>query len=267
MIRMFFRLGMFAAAVLAIVPAPLWAAELAPHRAFYSLNLGQTRPGIAVVGARGAMSIVLEKTCEGWITSQRLSMAVYTSADDGMVQEVDYTGWESLDGQSYRFASKELADGERKYVKGMALAAAPGSPGKAIYRTPEAKTIPLPAGTMFPAGHMAWLIDQALAGQRQAPRAVFDGIDGDGAWKVIAFIGPRVVPDKSRDVSAPLLERPGWKMRLAFYPLDSKASEPEYEVEVMQLDNGVATEIVLDHRMFTAIFKLEKIEAVPPPDC
>ncbi|HEB79558.1 MAG TPA: DUF1849 family protein, partial [Rhodospirillales bacterium] len=60
---------------------------------------------------------------------------------------------------------------------------------------------------------------------------------------------------------------PGWNIRIAFFPLDSQKPEPEYEMEVLQLDNGVAQRLLLDYGSLTVILELEKIEAIKPPVC
>jgi hypothetical protein len=56
-------------------------------------------------------------------------------------------------------------------------------------------------------------------------------------------------------------------MRLAFYPVDSTVSVPEYEIQVVQLDNGIADALVLDYGSFKVNLNLEKVEALPPPAC
>ena len=152
--------------------------------------------------------------------------------------------------------------------KGEARLGAAGKPGKATFKVPAGKTMALPQGTLFPAGHTAWLIERALAGDRQAPRVVFDGADGQGPRKVIAFIGRRVESGRyGKKGLGALVQRPGWNVRMAFYPLDSRAAAPEYEIEVLQLDNGVAPRLVLDYPQMTVIMTMEKIETIPLPPC
>ena len=56
-------------------------------------------------------------------------------------------------------------------------------------------------------------------------------------------------------------------MRLAFFPQDSRAAAPEYEIEIDQLDNGVATRMVLDFHAFSVVLTIDKIEAVTAPSC
>ena len=261
-------LALAAALVVGLVSAAPAAAGLVPHRAIYSVKLGPMRANAGFVDARGAAKIVLEKTCDGWIMTQEMTVDMSTAAGGVIKQDIRSAGWESLDGNSYRFAVRHTMGRQVEGFKGEARLGAAGKPGKATFKVPPGKTMVLPEGTLFPAGHTAWLIERALAGDRQAPGVVFDGTDEQGARKVIAFIGPRVESGRhGKKGLGPLVQRPGWNIRMAFYPLDSRAAAPEYEIEVLQLDNGVVPRLVVDYPQFTVIMTMETIEAIPPPRC
>ncbi|MCH8213459.1 MAG: DUF1849 family protein [Proteobacteria bacterium] len=261
-------LALAAALVVGLVAAAPAAAGLVPHRAIYSVKLESVRANAGFVDVRGAAKIVLEKTCDGWIMTQELTMDMGTAAGGTVKQDIRSAGWESLDGKSYRFAVRHTMGRQVEGFKGEARLGAAGKPGKATFKVPPGKTMVLPEGTLFPTGHTAWLIERALAGDRQAPGIVFDGSDGQGARKVIAFIGPRVESGRHRNKGlGALVQRPGWNIRMAYYPLDSRAPAPEYEIEVLQLDNGVAPRVVVDYPQLTVVMTMEKIEAIPPPRC
>ena len=123
----------------------------------------------------------------------------------------------------------------------------------------------LPPGTQFYWGLTAWLIKQAQAGKNRAEAVVFDGTDEEGPQKAVAFIIP--LSKKNTENKEPLLDRPGWTMRIAFYPVDGRAAEPEYEVQAVVLDNGVTPKMDLIFSSLTAVQKLEKIEALTLPKC
>ena len=261
-------LALAAALVVGLVAAAPAAAGLVPHRAIYSVKLGSVRANAGFVDVRGAAKIALEKTCDGWIMTQELSMDMGTAAGGTVKQDIRSAGWESLDGKSYRFAVRNTMGRQVEGFKGEAKLGAAGKPGRATFKVPPGKTMALPEGTLFPAGHTAWLIERALAGDRQAPRIVFDGTDGQGARKVIAFIGPRMESGgHGKKGLGALVQRPGWNIRMAFYPLDSRAAAPEYEIEVLQLDNGVVPRVVVDYPQLTVVMTMEKIEIIPPPRC
>jgi len=261
--------GVFAlVAALALVPAAgAGAAELAPHRAIYSLALGQTdKPGM-FLGVGGAVRTALERTCDAWITAEQINMQVTTQEGGRLRQNLAYTGWESLDGRDYRFAARSSTNGEKKKFKGVARSA-PDTDGEAVYSQPKKFTVKLPPGTQFYFGLTSWLIDQAKAGHSRVETFIFDGTDEEGPQHAVAFIVPLSKPaaDANKKLG-PLVERPGWTMRIAFYPVGGKGAAPEYEVQAVVLDNGVTPKLDLVFSSFTAVQTLEKIEALAPPQC
>lgn len=260
---------MAALAVLWIRPA---VAELVAHKAIYSLKLGTVRAGSNFVGAEGSMSMEMQKTCFGWTLSQSLRMDLALPDGGIITQDLRFTAWESTDKTGYRFFASNIVNGTREDFRGRALMEKSGGVGNANFQQPKGVKIPLPEGTIFPLGHTNWLIQKALAGERHATATVFDGADGEGPQQVTAFIGPRLGPEEhmGKDMIAaqgPLVDQPGWKIRMAFYTLDSQAAAPDYEVEILQLENGVTPMLLLDYQDFTVILTQEKIEALPVQNC
>ena len=244
-----------------------FAAELVPHRALYGLKLGAVRAGGLAGHADGGMELVVEKACDGWIQTQRLIMEIVAANGLRINEEVRFAGWESFDGRNYRFTSRRRSGSRRLDAKGEARAGGAGA-ALATFKLPEAGTMPLPRDVVFPVGHTALLIERARAGARQVVRPMFDGTDGAGPREVAAFIGPQRQPAKNDTARlGPLVGRPGWTIRLAFYPLGGAAAVPEYEMELLQLDNGVAQHLVLDIGDFSVILELERIERVSEPSC
>lgn len=265
-VGVFFAVFCFLTVAAVFYAAPA-SAELVAHRAIYSLKLGKVRDRASLVDARGAMISVMEKSCDGWMLAQTLSMELDTAEGRTVQQNMNFAGWEGANGKSYRFVARNQSGGEDKRFRGRARVEI-DAPGKAVFRVPKNKKITLPEGTMFPIGHMAWLIEQARAGVRQAPRFLFDGADGTGPQEVNVFIGPRISSaDYGEARLGPLTEQFGWTMRMAFYPAGSRESVPEYEIEVLQLENGVAPRMILIYADFSVIMELKKIEAVPAPKC
>jgi hypothetical protein len=244
------------------------AVELAPHRATYRLSMGAGVAEGRFVGVDGLMTIALEKTCDGWLLNQSLAMRLAARDGAEIRQGLRFTGWEALDGTRYRFIARTQTNGRAVDSRGEARAGGAGRAGEAQFTSPDAKTVALPEDALFPVAHTAWLIEQALAGRRQAPRAVFDGTGGEGPQEASAFIGARLEPGQHKKGDrGPLTERPGWRMRIAYFQLEGRTQTPEYEVEVLQLDNGVAPWLVLDFRDFRVALDLDKIEVAPLPAC
>jgi len=253
------------------------ATKLVGHRAHYSLGPGHFSNGGDFTGVSGNMELSLEVDCNGWVMSQTLQMNLQLANGNEVRQFHRYSGRESEDGTRYDFSSSSQMGGVLEEFRGRAIMDPAGSSGSvgagnAVFRIPEGQKIPLPNNTRFPLGHTRYLIDRASAGDRLAAATVFDGADDGGAQEVSAFIGRKQL---ARDVIGkdvvlalgPLADGSGWKIRMAFYKLDSQQAIPEYEVEALQLENGVAPWLLLDYHDFSVVLKMNKLEEILPPKC
>ena len=266
------RSGPFVVA-LAVIAVALWAAptkaaEIAPHRALYMMSLGNARNDSGVVDARGTMDYEWGETCDGWTIEQRyrLKMRYAETSDVDIVSS--FVTWESKDGLRYRFNQKQTRNGEvDQEIRGEARLDGPGKGGVAEFSKPQPQSLKLQPGVMFPSAHTMLLIDSAHAGENFVSRLVFDGAADENAVQVSAVIGVKLGADPPAATRSPLLERPGWRVRLAFFPVDANAEKPDYELGMRLLDNGVSRDMVLDYSEFAIKAKLDEIEALPKPSC
>jgi hypothetical protein len=244
------------------------AAEIVPHHAVYSMSLGGTHGDAGVTGAGGTMAYQWGETCDGWTVEQRyrLKMAYAESSDVSISS--NFVTWEAKDGSHYRFNQKETRNGtESDEIRGQAKLDGPDKGGTVEFEKPEAKTLKLPAGTLFPSAHTIFLIDKAKAGENFISKQIFDGATVENAVLVSAVIGAKVEPDEASAKKSPLLNRPGWRVRLAFFPADQKAEKPDYELGMILLDNGVSRDMVIDYGDYSIRATLDDIEALPKPHC
>jgi hypothetical protein len=244
------------------------AAEIVPHHAVYSMSLGGTHGDAGVTGAGGTMAYQWGETCDGWTVEQRyrLKMAYAESSDVSISS--NFVTWEAKDGSHYRFNQKETRNGtESDEIRGQAKLDGPDKGGAVEFEKPEAKTLKLPAGTLFPSAHTIFLIDKAKAGENFISKQIFDGATVENAVLVSAVIGAKVEPDEESAKKSPLLNRPGWRVRLAFFPADQKAEKPDYELGMILLDNGVSRDMVIDYGDYSIRATLDDIEALPKPHC
>ena len=261
--KFLFGLALFSYAELA------WAVELVAHKAFYSLKLGTVREGSDFIGAQGNASLSVEHACDGWTMSQTLHMILTTPDGGEVIQDLRFAGWESDDGIRYRFFASNNVNGVRSDFRGHAFMGLEN--GSAIYNIPEDLKVPLPKGTLFPFGHTSWLIERALAGKRHVSTTLFDGTQ-QGIQKVTAFIGKKMQHSEHTTKAqgtllGPLAQRPGWNIRMGFYEPDSQNSMPAYEMEVLQLDNGITPSLILDYQDFTIILTQVRLDDITLPDC
>jgi hypothetical protein len=250
---------------------PVPAVDISPHRALYSMSLDTAKATSGVVGATGAMVYEWGETCDGWTVEQRFRLRVDYAETDGVDLSSSLVTWESKDGLRYRFNERRLRNGELdEEVRGTAHLDGPGKGGVAEFERPENTTFQLAPGVLFPTMHTIVLINRAFAGDQFVSRNVFDGSTVDNATQITAVIGPKQPPGVSPEPGlpkSPLLDHPSWRVRLAFFPADSKADQPDYELGMRLLDNGVSRDMSLDYSDYVIKAKLDQIEALPKPNC
>jgi hypothetical protein len=266
--------GVIAAAP-AVAPTPnvkaQEAAHITPHRAIYAMKLASVKNGSDISDVSGRMLFEWRDVCDGWAIQQH--MQLHFSYNDNNDQDAISTEltWEAKDGKSYTFNIRRVTDGkETENYRGKAAQNADGSVA-ATYTIPEGKKVQLPIGTLFPSAHTALILQQAAKGEKFFSRRVFDGSDEDGSSDISAFIltRPTTAEDsnnaKLHDNS--LLAVPSWPVHLAFFKIGDDAGEPDYEMDMNLLANGVVRHMKIDYGDFSVTGNLEEIEALPATDC
>lgn len=245
------------------------AAEIAPHRASYTLGLGASKSASGVIDLDGAMYIEWQEVCDGWTINQRMRFHMTDSDGERTDNDINFSSWEAKDGLSYRFTLRSLRDGEvDETLRGRAVLDGKGKSGKAIFAEPEGLEIDLPPGTLFPTEHTLVLIRMAEKGEQQVARMVFDGATRDGALEVNAIIGPKAQEEAVAPRITPAVgSRPAWHVRMAFFKTDDRGGEPEYETGLRLQDNGVGRDYSFEYPEFAIKSRLDLLEALPKPKC
>lgn len=260
---------LFFVAVAAASPVPAGAAagvKVVPHRALYSMSLGSTSQRSGVVGVEGLLAFEWADSCDGWTVDQRYQLRLHYSEGREIEIVTNYVSWEAKDGLNYRFNVRRLQNGQTdQEFRGKAALDGKGLAGAATYSKPADRVEKLPKRTLFPAEHTEALIERAVAGERLLSRHVFDGTTEDGTMLINAFIGAPL--DVAQEADDPLVNQPGWQIRLAFFPLDQETSKPEYEVGIELQENGIARALELDYGDFSIKGALQRVEGLPKPDC
>jgi hypothetical protein len=179
-----------------------------------------------------------------------------------------FVTWESKDGLRYRFNQKQTRNGEPDQdIRGAAELDGPGKGGSVEFTKPKPQTLKLDPGVLFPSAHTILLIDKAREGENFLSRQVFDGATDENAVQVSAVIGTKVTADPAAVKLSPLLQRPGWRVRLAFFPVDASIEKPDYELGMRLLDNGVSQDMLIDYGDYSIKAKLDDIEPLGKPSC
>jgi len=245
--------------------------KIAPHRAIYTMSLASVKNGSNITGVSGRMLFEWADVCDGWAVQQHLQLHFsYAEGDESNVTST-VVSWESKDGKRYNFNVRRVSDGkETDLYRGKSVMNEDG--GLVTYSLPKDKTMKLSAGTIFPSAHTELLIQKALAGDKLFTRRVFDGSDEEGSNDISAFIGPEQAHLQDVELNPkfknnPLLSQPTWPLRMAFFKLETETGEPDYEMNLTLLANGVARAMLLDYGDFAVSGTLTEIEPLPPPTC
>ena len=246
--------------------------DILPHRATYKMSLQSARNGSKVADVRGQMSFEWADACDGWTTEQRFQLRFVYAEGEEMNMATNYVTWESKDGLHYRFNVRKTVNGELdEDVSGDAMLDKGGSGGTAVFARPEPMELSLPAGTMFPTAHTLALLDNAKTGGNFFVRTIFDGADDDGVTEVSAVIGKAEPVDKAIHEkfgkTVKLDGQSSLPVRMAFFPAQSDSAQPEYEMSLRLLKNGIAESMQIDYGDFAMQAILDKLEPLPKSGC
>ena len=246
--------------------------KIMPHRAIYTMSLASVKNGSNITGVSGRMLFEWSDVCDGWAVQQHLQLHFsYAQGDESDVTST-VISWESKDGKRYNFNVRRVSDGkETDLFRGKAVMGADG--GLVTYSMPKDKTTKLTKETIFPSAHTEVLIRKAEAGEKLFTRRVFDGSDEEGISDISAFIGSEIADavkaaaGNPKLKNNPLLDPPAWPVRMAFFKLDTETGEPDYEMNLSLLANGVARSMQLDYGDFSVSGTLTNIEPLPSNNC
>ncbi len=244
---------------------------LVPHRATYDMKLSTAQPNSGIVEVNGKMVLETTDACEGWEIKQRIKLSFLRNDGEEFETDSNFTSYESKDGLDLRFSVRNAQNEEvEEELRGHAELDGIGGKGRATFTLPEARSFELPAGTLFPTTHMARIIKHAREGDKSVSYKVFDGARLDGAFTVNAVIGkpphPATgAPPMRGDLG--LLRTPAWGVRLAFFAADDLGAQPEYELALDLLANGIARSMLLDYGDFAVDARLIQLQALPRPKC
>ncbi|PHY95528.1 hypothetical protein CSR02_00855 [Acetobacter pomorum] len=218
--------------------------QIASQRAVYDLTLTETSGG-KTLSATGTMLYSVRHGCSGWSTQQRLDIQSVTRQNGVEHMISDYSTFESADGHSLIFRTMETSNGKLlQNLRGEATLHPDGS-GTAHYEKPLAKTLTLPAGTLFPIQHTVSILDAARSGKTEISAPIFDGTSPDGATDTyITLLGwGKTTPPT--DFSALNALQSG-HVHVAFFARTPPNMMPEYEMGMRYFANGVSDNLTLD---------------------
>jgi hypothetical protein len=263
-------------ACLMVASSGTFAATLAAHRAYYSLEVKRIdkESGLASVSGRLAYEIK-GSDCEGYSVSYRIANR-YSRSDGSapQVSDLRLTSFETGDGLSFDMQETQFVDAAPKSkARVKASRAAAGVEANAELSGDESKSFKVAAAALFPTVYQKRLVDQAMAGTARDVSVVYEGTDGDKAQTVITFIGARktgMTLDDSIDKAArdEFAKLAYWPVTMSYYPIGAAGdAEPDYQASFNMFENGVSTDMVLDYGSYAMSGKLDKLEVFKTEAC
>ena len=234
--------------------------ELVSHRALYKISLIDASLRSGIIGAKGLMGYQFQDNCDAWISETKVILKINYS--EGNIVETNWTfsSLEAKDGMSYRFSVNYSRDGDTiEILEGKAGYDLQNGTLTAEFSTPAETKIMLPKGTMFPTHHLSKMLKAGQNKRLIFSKVVFDGTSLKNPYHVNALI-TKSKAKKSKIVTAQ-------HIRMAFFPMEAKGEQPEFELDINYRPNGVAERIKQDFGTFSLDLKPNNIEILKKPDC
>ncbi|MCL2469656.1 MAG: cell envelope integrity EipB family protein, partial [Alphaproteobacteria bacterium] len=220
----------------------------------------------------GSMFYDLVDTCDGFAVQQQLKLVFTFPEGEGSTVTSSVVTWEARDGSSFRFNVKRETDGRQDMVyKGVVMPLAQGAQERVVrYSVPfDREDGKIGKDDLFPTAHAILLLEKALAGEKMFSRRVFDGSDEQAGADISAFIGkradkmtaPEIAKVTKTAADRALLNEPAWSVRLAFYKPQTQTGEPDYETDLVLLQNGITRSMRIDYGEFSIKSSLVLLEA------
>jgi EipB-like len=269
MLQSVFTLGLMVAAF-----TPAMAFSLASHRALYVLEVSRldSKSGYSNISGKLAYEIK-GSSCEGYAVNYRMANRYVQAETGARLIDTQLTTWESGDGLEMNLSQKQFVDNsleseERFNVK----RPKPGDAASGAFTLPAEKDFTLPAEAVFPSSHQTKLLAAALKGETRDVTLVFDGSDGEKAYKAITFIGKKRLPgtfaaDNSNAQTEPLRTLNSWPMSVSYYALDDNADAPVYQASFNMYENGISTDLTMDYGNYALKGTLTKLDLLKVEAC
>lgn len=249
-------------------------AAIVPHKAIYMVKLGGTKNGSRISDLTGRMYYSWADDCHAWNVEQKMQLRFFYSEGEVTDSSSSLISREAKDGSSYDFHVRRAEDDSDvpEIWRGTAKLNDTGT-GEASYSGEDARTVSL-ANTVFPGHHTLQLLQHARAGKKFFAVNVFDGADENGVNEISSFISDAVeakavaqkASDKKEDDN-PLLKVKGWPVRMAFFAPKSETGSPDYEMDMVLLDNGIIKTMTVDYGDFAMTAELLDAKPLPAAKC
>lgn len=264
----------FAGAAQTAVAQPV---KFAPHRAVYDIALARTGAASGVNELDGRLVYEMKgSACAGY--EQTMRFVTRTSTQDGELQVTDLrtNSWEDAPSRRLRFTSRNYQNAKlSEETQGDARRSDRTSPATVEILKPSRAESDLPANVYFPIQHSIAVIEAARKGSLMLTADLYDGSDnGQKIYATHTVIG---LERKAGTMKFPGLASSGdrltktdsWPISISYF--DKKGSKadavPNYEMAYRFHDNGVTSELTIDHGEYAFRGKLTELTFLPEAPC
>lgn len=259
------------------VEATAQPVKFAPHRAVYDIALVRTGAASGVNELDGRLVYELKgSSCDGYEQSMRF--VTRTSTQDGELQVTDLrtTSWEDAPAKRLKFTSRNYQNAKlSEETQGDAKRSDAASPATVELVKPSRSESGLPANVYFPIQHSMAVIQAARSGSLMLAADLYDGSDsGRKIYNTSTIIG---FERKAGSLKFPELAASGdrltatasWPISISYFEKKNAKGDvvPSYEMSYRFHENGVTSELTIDHGEFAFKGKLKELTFLPPGTC
>jgi hypothetical protein len=265
--------GHIGAAATAATAQPV---KFAPHRAVYDIALARTGAASGVNELDGRLVYELKgSACDGY--EQAMRFVTRTSTQDGELQVTDLrtNSWEDAPSRRLRFTSRNYQNAKlSEETQGDARRSDSGSPATVEIVKPSRAESDLPANVYFPIQHSIAVIEAARKGNLMLTADLYDGSDnGRKIYATHTVIGLERKPGAMKFPALAssgdrLTQTASWPVSISYFDKKGKGDAvPNYEMSYRFHDNGVTSELTIDHGEYAFRGKLKELTFLPETPC
>jgi EipB-like len=268
-----FKTSGIAFGLLALASVEAVAAPLASHRAFYEFTLGRNEHNSGYSAAQGRLAYeIIGSTCEGWSVNYRFASRYIQAEGSVQLTDSQLTSWEAGDGHEFRLNQKYFVDNALSKEGKIIAIRKNGAAPEGEITLPTQSTFKLPAEAMFPVIYQSKLLAEAAKGASRDSTVVYEGTDGDKAFRVISVIGKKkITPVTASAASAAppeMKDMASWPITTSYYDANQQdVDQPLYQSHYTMYENGVSTGLLFDYGTYTLKGELTKLELIKTEPC
>lgn len=262
------------------VPSSGYGADshlLAGHQAQYHLRTSKLRRDGEIRNVSGNLYVDYIAACTGWDSVSDFTLQIiYRDSDDVFAYHSAERFFEHYDASLFRFSSQEMVNGQEiNRMRGEARRRAHSGADYLLQVTePEEHEEALPSGIVFPMGQLALILERLTADETLMSMEVFTGNLDNGLLLYNVVVGRFL---SRSDIEQRLADYPGaagdvaadgYRLHLAAYKKGTTEPEPEFEMTLTLLENGIMLDFEIDYRDYSLQATPETLRLNPPAeDC